>query len=86
MESYQLFKYDSCPFCHRVLRFLESSQIEMETRDTLKDPKAYQELVLGGGRPTVPCLRIDRENEVVWLYESSDIVKYLEKNYKVSQQ
>ena len=69
-----------------MLRFLESSQIEMETRDTLKDPKAYQELVLGGGRPTVPCLRIDRENEVVCLYESSDIVKYLEKNYKVSQQ
>ncbi len=77
-ERYQLFQYDSCPFCHRVRRFLEQAGIDIPLRDTLRDPQAQRELIAGGGRGTVPCLRIERDDgQVHWLYESLDIMKYL---------
>ncbi len=77
-ERYQLYKYDSCPFCRRVLRFLETRDIPVELRDIHREPGAMQELARGGGRTMVPCLRIDREAGTQWLYESLDIIKYLE--------
>tara|TARA_A100001037_G_C15124827_1_gene625638 strand:+ start:291 stop:551 length:261 start_codon:yes stop_codon:yes gene_type:complete len=86
METYQLFKYDSCPFCYRVISFIQSIGIEVETRDTLRDPQAYKELLEGGGRPTVPCLRILKEDGVFWLYESEDIIEYLKNHHQVSKE
>ncbi len=36
------------------------------------------DLIAGGGKSQVPCLRIETENgDVRWLYESIDIVRYL---------
>ena len=47
-------------------------------RDILLDREAYDDLIRGGGRGTVPCLRIERDTgDVEWLYESVDIVEYL---------
>jgi glutathione S-transferase len=77
-ERYQLYKYDSCPFCRRVLRFLEGSNVQVTLRDIHRDPGAMQELMKGGGRTMVPCLRIDRDSGTEWMYESLDIIAYLE--------
>ena len=79
-ESYQLFHSPTCGFCHRVRRHLDQLGIEIPLRDTLRDPGARAELIQGGGRATVPCLRIERDGEVRWMYESLDIMKYLEAN------
>jgi glutathione S-transferase len=77
-ESYVLYHYDGCPFCARVQRFLASRGITMPMRDILLDPAARRELVSGGGRPTVPCLKVTRtDGSVQWLYESLDIIEYL---------
>ncbi len=76
-ENYQLFQSDSCPFCHRVRQFLLENNLHIRLRDTLHDPAARRELIEGGGRQTVPCLRIEREDGVQWLYESLAIVRYL---------
>lgn len=47
-------------------------------RDTLRDASAFRELLVGGGRATVPCLRIEDDGGAVrWLYESEDIIEYL---------
>jgi glutaredoxin len=77
MESYTLYQFPSCPFCQRVLRYLRESGIEMPMRDILKDESAYRELVEGGGLSQVPCLRIEADGDVRWLYESLDIIDYL---------
>jgi glutathione S-transferase len=46
----------------------------------LKEPKFRQELIAGGGKKQVPCLKIEEENGATqWLYESRDIIKYLQK-------
>jgi glutathione S-transferase len=76
-ESYQLFKYDSCPFCMRVRAFLQQEGLDIPLRDTMRDPAARRELIAGGGRGTVPCLRIESGTSVRWLYESLDIIEYL---------
>lgn len=76
-ESYVLYQYASCPFCARVNQFLDRFGIELERRDTLRDPDAQRELIQGGGSGTVPCLRIESDAGIRWLYESMDIMRYL---------
>jgi glutaredoxin 2 len=50
----------------------------MPLKDVMSDPSNNTELVAGGGKSQVPCLRIESENgEVRWMYESVDIVRYL---------
>ena len=48
-ESYQLFKTDICGFCYRVRNFLENNGIDVEMRDTMREPDAFRELLQGGG-------------------------------------
>ena len=76
-ESYQLYKTDLCGFCYRVRDFAEQNGIPLTLRDTMTDSEAFRELLQGGGKSTVPCLRIERGIEVSWMYESMDIIDYL---------
>ena len=85
MESYQLYMYQGCPFCARVQYFLQDRGIDMPLRDILADRNAYLELVEGGGRQTVPCLRIEAEDGVRWMYESLDIMRYLDAQHAGAQ-
>jgi glutathione S-transferase len=76
-ESHQLFKTDLCGFCYRVRGFLDEFDINVPLRDINTDQDAFRELLQGGGRATVPCLRIQRGEEVQWMFESMDIIRYL---------
>jgi|TARA_B110000977_G_C10895297_1_gene423051 glutathione S-transferase len=78
VEQYQLFKSDTCGFCHRVRSFLQQNNIEVPLRDINQDQQAFRELLAGGGRGMVPCLRIESvDGAVSWMYESMDIMAYL---------
>lgn len=77
-ESYQLFKSETCGFCFRVRAFADRQNIALALRDVHSDAEAFRELLAGGGRSTVPCLRIeDAAGGVRWMYESLDIMRYL---------
>lgn len=81
-ESYELFEQTTCPFCGMVNRFLDAKGIDLPRRDTRRDADANAELVAGGGRPTVPCLKITSDNgDVRWMYESMDIMRYLDEKF-----
>ncbi len=82
-ESYQLFKTDLCGFCYRVRHFLQGHGVDIPLRDVNQDPAAFKELLAGGGRTTVPCLRIQRGDEVEWMFESRDIMAYLAEKLKL---
>jgi len=56
--------------------------IKIKSKNILADPDIKAELIAGGGKQQVPCLRIEEDNKVRWLYESSDIIKYLRKRYQ----
>ena len=78
VEQYQLFKSDTCGFCHRVRSFLQQNGMEVPLRDINRDQEAFRELLAGGGKGTVPCLRIESgDGAVSWMYESMDIMEYL---------
>ena len=74
-----LYHFDSCPFCLRVRRELVRLGVEIELRNIHRDHSRYDELVRGGGKQQVPCLRIENDDGTVeWLYESSDIIVWLQ--------
>ena len=67
-------------FCQKVLRFLKGKGFDIDMRSTA-DRKYQSELVAGGGKGQVPCLRIEKEDgQIQWMYESNDIIKYFSSN------
>jgi glutathione S-transferase len=56
--------------------------LDIELRDTLRNPAYRAELVAGGGMTQVPCLRVGHEDgRVEWMYESLDIIDYLKERF-----
>ncbi len=81
IKNHRLYHFTSCPFCHRVRSTIAELKIDIEMRDIQKNTEFRNELRLGGGKTTVPCLRIENEEGVNWMYESLDIINYLKKNF-----
>ena len=74
-----LYHFMACPFCVKVRRHLPRRNIPVELRDVKRNKAFDKELVAQGGSFQVPCLRIENEEGTVrWLYESSDIIAYLD--------
>ena len=46
-------------------------------KDAKNDPAAKSELMNGGGKVQVPCLRYVENGKEQWLYESKDIAAFL---------
>jgi len=73
-----LYEQELCPFCRMVRQATADLDLTIESRDTMREPHRRQELVEGGGKGMVPCLRIEYPDGTVdWLYESADIIEYL---------
>ena len=52
--------------------------IKMPLRNIQTNRTFRDELIEGGGKAQVPCLRIENDQqEVRWMYESDDIIRYL---------
>jgi glutaredoxin len=80
-QSMALYQFEACPFCVKVRRAMKRQSVNIELRDAKNDQQHREELETGGGRIKVPCLRIEKDGQVEWMYESSDIVTYLEKEF-----
>lgn len=76
-----LYHYDSCMFCARVRQAISALGLRIDLRDVLRDAGHRDALITGGGRSTVPCLRIDDDGRTTWMYESSDIIRYLKERF-----
>ena len=79
-ELLKLYEFYACPFCIKTRRAIKRLNLNLETRNA-KQGDYRKELELNGGKVQVPCLRIDNAGEVSWLYESNDIINYLEKHF-----
>ena len=78
----KLYQFNACPFCIKVRRAMKRMSLVIELRDAKNNTEYRQELVTQGGKVKVPCLRIEDEaGEITWMYESSDIVSYLESRF-----
>lgn len=81
-----LYQFRTCPFCIKVRRAIKRLSLNIETRDAQHDMFARTELLEGGGQIKVPCLKItNAQGEVSWLYESQEIIQYLQDNFDDSE-
>jgi len=74
-----LYQYKACPFCVKVRRAMKRYTLNIETRDAKRSETSRKELLQGGGKVKVPCLRVEEKNgDIRWIYESSEIIGFLE--------
>lgn len=79
LPSLALYVSPTCFYCVQVRRHLERTSFPVELRDVRRNPEHAAELRAGGGKTQVPCLRIERpDGSLYWLYESRDIMRYLD--------
>ena len=78
IDMLTLYVKTGCPFCHKVLDASGDLGITFEEKNIADDAVA-SELIARGGKRQVPYL-VDSERGVE-MYESDDIVAYLQTNY-----
>jgi len=83
VESMSMYQYFACPFCIKTRRTVHRLNIPLEYRDAqIRGGEHRNALEQEGGALKVPCLRIDHGDESsTWLYESSEIVAYLNQQF-----
>ena len=79
-----LYQYKACPFCVKVRRAMKRHSLAIETRDAKRCDTRRDELLAGGGQLKVPCLRIERRGQISWMYESAEIIRYLDARFATS--
>jgi glutaredoxin len=78
--SIALYHMPTCPYCVRVFDWLKKHKRTIELRDVDAREAHARELVDQGGKDQVPCLRIEEGGKVRWLYESLDIIAWLQQH------
>ncbi len=81
ISGMSLYQYFACPFCIKTRRALHRLSLPLELRDAQKDPTHRSTLAREGGRIQVPCLRLDSAAGTEWVYESNEIIRYLEQRF-----
>ncbi|WP_072658951.1 glutaredoxin family protein [Mariprofundus micogutta] len=81
-KSMSVYQYFACPFCIKTRRAIHRLNVPIEYRDAqVRDSEHRQALAVEGGQVKVPCLRIDDGDKTTWLYESNDIISYLNEQF-----
>lgn len=81
----QLYQFNACPFCVKVRRHLHRLNVPVKLVEASQGTPGREELLSQGGKKQVPCLRIESEQGVQWLYESSAIIEYLDGRFGAPQ-
>jgi glutathione S-transferase len=78
VDGHQLYYFSTCPYCIIVRLALWWLGLKMPLKDILFPPGNNADLIAGGGKSQVPCLRIEKEDgDILWMYESAEIIRYL---------
>jgi len=80
LQNMSIYQFTACPFCVKTRRAMHRLNLPVEYRNAKKSPWR-EELEQGGGKIQVPCLRIDEDDETRWMYESGDIIRYMEERF-----
>ena len=81
LEKISLYQFFACPFCIKTRRAMYKLNLPIVKRNASQGSPYRDELLQGGGWVQTPCLRIEKDDAVEWLYESSEIIRYLEKRF-----
>ena len=70
----ELFILETCPYCKKVMEFLEKEGIKYHKID-ISNKDSENSLIQIGGKRQVPFL-VDSDRNIQ-MYESNDIIEYL---------
>jgi len=77
-----LYHFKTCPFCIKVRHEMARLSLSIALRDAQHNPEHRADLQNGGGKIQTPCLQItDEQGNVQWMYESGNIIKYLQQRF-----
>ena len=79
-KSLKLYQFYACPFCVKTRRSIKKLNLSIENRNA-QSGKYRDDLYVNGGEVKVPCLRITEGGNNIWMYESSEIIKYLNNRF-----
>lgn len=83
VSGLSLYQFKACPFCVKVRRHMRRRSLKIEVKDAKGNKEIKNELIRGGGKHKVPCLRIEvATEEVRWLYSSNEICTFLDNELK----
>lgn len=68
----ELYILETCPYCHKVMDFMDKESIRYEKKD-ITIPQNHKRLMELGGMEQVPFLYYDGVSH----YGSDEIIKYL---------
>lgn len=80
-ESLALYQFQLCPFCIKTRRAMHRLGLNIDLRDAMENTQHRERLRTEGGAIKVPCLAIDEGEQTRWMYESSEIIQYLEQRF-----
>jgi glutaredoxin 3 len=72
----ELYYYEECPYCQRVLRTISELKIQIELKNTRLNSEHRDFHLKTTGMTQVPCLYIDGKP----MFESLDIMNWLKEN------
>jgi glutaredoxin len=77
-----LYEFKTCPFCIKVRQEMRRLSLTIEKRDAQNNQEHRATLLAQGGSSKVPCLHITKDNgDVIWVYESKEIIRYLQEQF-----
>jgi glutathione S-transferase len=76
--GHTLYHFYVSPPCIRVRRKIYRLGLGIPFKEVLVDEAAWKDLVKQGGKDQVPCLKIEDMGTTRWMYESSEIIEYLD--------
>ena len=83
-KYFTIYQFEACPFCVKVRRFIMKNSLKINLKDAKNNITFKSELVNEGGKHKVPCLKIAKKySKTIWLYESTEIIKFLKKEFKL---
>ena len=84
IDQMSLYQFYACPFCIKTRRAIRKLNLPMVYRNAQAPGQFRNELENLGGKIKVPCLRIEEDGKDRWLYESDDIITYLDRRFGVA--
>lgn len=79
-KNLTLYQFYACPFCIKVRRHIHRLGLNVEKINAQNvQMKAF--LAEQGGKVRVPCLCINENNKIQYLYESDNIIAYLNQRF-----
>lgn len=85
IKNLSIYQFKLCPFCIKTRRVMHKLNLPIEIFDAKNDATSRKELLEQGGKIKVPCLRISEENGYKWIYDSGDIIAYLNSRFKPAE-